>query len=158
VQSGRTGRTQAKEEDVNISGSHRTIATVLALIAALVILAGSAQAGSRPAGMSKADYRALLLRSQALNEKYGLGGATAGTPAGMTRAEYRALLLRSEGLNRKYGLGDSPVAVAPEAPTVVASDGFAWGDFGLGAAAMFGLILVAGGIVAGRRLPQTRVS
>ena len=37
-----------------------------------MILAGPASASSKPAGMTKAEYRALMLRSQALNEKYGL--------------------------------------------------------------------------------------
>jgi hypothetical protein len=150
-------RPEAKEEVVNISSSYRKIAVALALIGALLVLAGSAQAGSRPAGMSKAEYRALMLRSQAVNEKYGLGRVAAGKPAGMSWPEYRTLLLRSEALNRKYGLGGSPTAAAGPA-TVVRNSGFDWGDFGLGAAAMFGLVLVASGIAAGRRLPRTRVS
>ena len=49
---------------------------VVAVIGTLLVLVGQAQAGSaRPTGMSKAEYRALMIRSQALNAKYGLGGS-----------------------------------------------------------------------------------
>ena len=77
----------------------------------------------------------------------------------MGRPEYRALALRSEALNAKYGLGGAhAVASTPPAATV-AENGFAWGDFAIGAAAMLGLVLVAAGAFAAtRRIPQTRVS
>jgi hypothetical protein len=135
------------------------LAALLTLIAALVFLVAPAPAAnSRPAGMTWAEYQALMLRSQALNEKYGLGAAAAGKPAAMSWPEYRALMLRSRALNQKYGLAGFSAATQPQAPTVVGNEGFAWGDFGLGAAAMLGLVLVAGGIAAGRRLPRTRIS
>jgi hypothetical protein len=80
--------------------THR-VAALLTVVAALAFLAASAQAAnSRPAGMTKAEYRALMLRSQALNEKYGLGSGTY-KPAAMSWPEYRSLVLRSETLNRK---------------------------------------------------------
>jgi hypothetical protein len=84
-------------------GRKRThgIAALLKVVAALTFLAGSAQAAnSRPAGMTKAEYRALMLRSEALNERYGLGSGTY-KPAAMSWPEYRSLVLRSETLNRK---------------------------------------------------------
>jgi hypothetical protein len=135
------------------------IAALLSTTVALLVLAAPAQAASaKPASMSKAEYRALMLRSQALNEKYGVGEVST-TPVPMTKAEYRALMLRSRALNKKYGLGEFRHKVAP--PTVVA-DGFVWADFGLGAAAMLGAVLLVGGLVAGgrygRRFPRTRVS
>ena len=40
----------------------------------------------------------------------------------------------------------------------IAQGGFAWSDFGLGAAAMLGLVLLATGVVAGRRIPRARIS
>ena len=137
---------------------HR-VAALLTAVAALTFFAGSVQAAnSRPAGMTKGEYRALMLRSEALNEKYGLG-KWAGRPPSMSPAAYRALILRSEALNRRYGLGSAHV-VASTPPTVtVAENGFVWGDFAIGAAAMFGLVLVATGVVtATRRIPRTRVS
>jgi hypothetical protein len=143
---------------VNRSTPIRRIAVVVAVIGTLLVLAGSAQAGSaRPSAMSKAEYRALMLRSQALNEKYGLGATTA-KPAAMTWPEYRALMLRSKALDAKYGLGGSHTTASPQSAVTVAQGGFAWSDFGLGAAAMLGLVLVATGLVAGRRIPRARIS
>jgi hypothetical protein len=126
------------------------IAVVLAVLVALVAFTSIAQAGSsKPAGMTKAEYRALVLRSQALNEKYRLG-EWKNVPRGMTAAEYHALMARSEGLNKKYGLGTWSTASSNRV-TTVATNGFSWGAFGIGAAAAFGLILLAGGLVAGTR-------
>ncbi len=83
---------------------HR-VAALLTSIAALAFFAGSAQAtSSRPAGMTKAEHRALMLRSEALNRQYGLGSGTY-KPAAMGSQEYRALVLRSKALNTNYGLG-----------------------------------------------------
>ena len=148
-----------------MSNSSRTrrIAALLSTIGALLILGGTAQAAtSKPAGMSKAEYRALMIRSQALNDKYRLGGSTA-KPAAMSTAEYRALMIRSQALNDKYGLGGSGVATRsakPEAP-IVSADRFAWGDFGIGAGAMLGLVLLTIGLTAGGRhrrgVPRTRI-
>ena len=61
---------------------HR-VAALLTAVAALAFFAGSVQAAnSRPAGMTKAAYRALMLRSEALNRQYGLGsGALLATSA-----------------------------------------------------------------------------
>ena len=102
-----------------------------------------------------------MLRSQALNAKYGLG-ATAAKPAGMTSPEYRALMLRSKALNEKYGLGGSHATVSPRPAVTIDQGGFAWSDFGLGAAAMLGLVLLTSGLVAGsrhgRRIPRTSIS
>jgi hypothetical protein len=121
----------------------RFAAGLITVLVAFVLLASVAQAGFRPVGMSKAEYRALLIRSDALNGKYQLGKHSS-VPAGMTAAEYRALRLHSEGLNRLYGAG------TPARPVVVAT-GFEWSAFGIGAGAMAGLVLLTGGIVAGGR-------
>jgi hypothetical protein len=142
------------------------ILVLVTTIGVLMLLAGPASASSKPAGMTKAEYRALMLRSHALNEKYGLGQSMTkaeyralmlrsqalnekyGLGQGMTKAEYRALMLRSEALNKKYQLG----AFAVTKPAVVAtSDSFAWGDFAIGSAATLGGILLAAGLVAGTR-------
>jgi opacity protein-like surface antigen len=68
-----------------------------------MVLAGlmlsSASAWAQPTGPTKAEYRALMLRSDGLNQKYELGQYA----TGLTKAEYRALMLRSEGMNQKYG-------------------------------------------------------
>jgi hypothetical protein len=115
-------------------------------IAVLTAHAGAAQATpSRPAGLLKAEYRALMLRSEALDQKYGLHDQRA-VPAGMTHAEYRALMLRSEALNEKYGLGAHR---APAATTQASRspESFAWEAFGIGAVAMFGFVLLISGVL-----------
>ncbi|HWJ44712.1 MAG TPA: hypothetical protein VNR63_04935 [Gaiellaceae bacterium] len=109
---------------MNIGSTIGRIAAVLATMSALAALAGAAQAGtSRPQSMSKAEYRALMLRGEALNQKYGLG---------MQKA-----------------------AVVTSQPTN-STRGFAWGAFGIGAAVMFGLALLAGGFFFRHRLLTTR--
>ena len=59
---------------MNIARTVGRIAAVLAMVSALTALAGVAQAQtSPPPGMSPAEYQALMLRSEALNQTYGLG-------------------------------------------------------------------------------------
>jgi hypothetical protein len=152
---------------MNISGTTGRIAVVLGTLGAFVALAASAQASSfRPAAMSKAEYRALMIRSDALNERYG-NALTRLSPqqfkalweAGGDRLapqELVALVAHSEALNRRYGVDSNEKPVGSPAAT------FDWGDFGIGAAAMLGLLLLTGGLVAGsrygRRVPRARVS
>jgi hypothetical protein len=123
---------------------------LFAVLIAFALFAGVASAGSRPAGVSKAEYHALLVRSDALNRMNHLGKYSR-IPAGMTAAEYRALRLRSEGLNKAYGLGRA-------ARPLVVDTGFEWSAFGIGAAAMAGLVLLASGLVAGRYGLRARTS
>jgi hypothetical protein len=144
-----------EEEDVNIASTIARIAAVLATVSALTALVGVAQAGaSRPPSMSKAEYRALMLRSDALNEKHGLGSQRA-VSQGMTAAGYRALMLRSQALNTRYGL-DKQIAAAVTPQLTNSTRGFAWGAFGIGAAVMFGLALLAGGFFVRHGLLATR--
>jgi len=103
--------------------------------------------------MSKAEYRALLLRGEALNQKYRLGQQA--VPQGMTAAEYRALMLRGDAINQKYGLGKQNAAAVASQPTN-ATGGFAWGAVGIGATVMFGLALLAGSFFVCLRLLATR--
>ena len=155
------------------------IAAVLATVSALTALVGVAQAGTSPS-VSNAEDRALMLRSVALNEKYGLGGERA-VLQGMAAAENRALMLRSEALNETYGLGperavlqgmtaaeralilrskalNQTYGLGKQKAAAVASQptnstrGFAWGALEIGAAVMFGLALLAGGFFVRRRL------
>jgi hypothetical protein len=139
---------------VNIASTIGRIAAVLATVGALTALAGVAQAGaSTPPSMSKAEQTALRLRSEALNERYGLGSQRA-EPQGMSAAAYRALRLRSEALNERYGLGPQKSTALTSQPTN-STRGFAWGAFGIGAAMMVGLALLAGGFFVRRRFLAT---
>lgn len=135
---------------MNISSIIHRLTLMVAGVAVLMALAATAQAAQpRPVGMSKAEYRALLLRGEALNRMYG-HDVKSDKPAGMTAAEYRALWLRSQALNKKYGLGSqnasSVVSVPPSSPSA-----FAWSAFGIGAAAMLGFVLLTAGVLLGSR-------
>ena len=68
-------------------------------------------------------------------------------PQGLSPAEYRALTIRSEALNKQYGLGKWSASAQTHG---VSTHGFAWGAFGIGAVAMLGLVLLAGGVVVGK--------
>jgi hypothetical protein len=137
---------------------HR-VAALLTAVAALAFFAGSVQAAnSRPDGMTKAAYQALMLRSEALNRHYQLGSGTY-KPAAMGWHEYRALVLRSKALNATYGLGGARVVASTPPAVTVAENAFVWGDFAIGAASMLGLVLMAMGVFAAtRRIPRARVS
>jgi hypothetical protein len=115
-------------------------------------------------GMTPNEYRALMIRSEALNQRYGLGGIGSVTrvkPHGMTPDEYRALIIRSEALNQKYGLGgigsltlergasqrfasDNPTKdeLVTSTPTET-SIGFAWNDAGIVAGALLAAMGIA---------------
>lgn len=123
---------------------------LVVVLAVFALVAGMARAAVVPSGLSKAEYRALFVRSDALNRAYHLGRYSR-VPAGMTSAEYRAALLRGQALNRMYGV---------RAPAVVAvgNGGFEWSAFGIGAAAMAGFVLLTGGAIASRRVPRVRTS
>jgi hypothetical protein len=133
--------------------------TLAALAIGAVLAGGTATAASAgvPEGMTKAEYRALRIRSEALNNLYG-NAVTRLSPArfaaywkaGASRLspdEFNALVVRSEGLN-SYGKtlqGSTPVA------STSASTSFAWDDFGIGMAAAFGLVLLTGGLAVAVR-------
>jgi hypothetical protein len=109
-------------------------------------------------GPTRAEQRADTLRGEALNQKYSLGTYR----TGVTPAEYRALLLRSEALNQKYGLGveslnlelaanqrfaaDNPTRgdLVRSTPVTTTSPDFQWGDAGIGAAALLGIVALIG--------------
>ena len=142
---------------MNLSQTTSRIGAVLGTIGAIVILAASAQAAtSKPAEMSQPEYRALMIRSEALNKLYA-NAVTRLSPrvfeglyqAGANRMApqaFAALVARSEALNRQSRLDrtSQPTKVL-EQPTG-SGNGFDWGDFGIGAAAMLGLVLLSGGL------------
>ena len=131
----------------------------LAALAIGAVLAGetaTAASAGVPEGMTKAAYRALHIRSEALNN-HG-NAVTSLSPAqfaaswnaGASRLSpdgFNALVVRSEGLN---SYGKTLQASTPVASTS-ASTAFAWDDFGIGMAAAFGLVLLAGGLAVAVR-------
>src|SRR6478752_2821973 len=70
------------------------VLVVVALLAAPLAVAATDSGASTPA------IRALMLRGQALNEKYRLGQY-----AGPSKQEIRAYTLRGQALNRMYHVG-----------------------------------------------------
>ena len=145
---------------MNISQTTQRIGALLATIAAIVVLAASAQAApTKPAGMSQPAYRALMIRSEGLNALYG-NAVTRLSPqlfkglyeAGgnrMAPQEFAALVARSEALNRRFGLGGTMQTTKVVAQPTGSGDGFDWADFGIGAAAMLGIVLLGGAVLAG---------
>lgn len=159
---------------MNISRTTARIAALLGTMVVVATVAASPQgSSSKPAAMSKAEYQALMSRSEALNARYG-NAVTRLSPqqfkslyeAGGDRLapqELVALVARSEALNNRYGLGaTSSPGIETAKPVVSPGATFDWADFGIGAAAMLGLLLLTGGLVVGsrygRRLPRAGVS
>jgi hypothetical protein len=105
------------------------------------IFAGVGQGGTRvPHGFTAQEWKAIELRSEALNQKYHLG-AYRKVNADSAQAE-RALMVRGDALNRKYHLGRYKLVHATRA-----SSGFDWADAGIGSAATLGLVLAAVGTI-----------
>jgi hypothetical protein len=117
--------------------------TLAALAIGAVVAGATATAASAgvPEGMNKAEYGALHIRSEALNNLYG-DAVTRLSPDA-----FKALAVRSEGLNN---YGETLQASTPVASTS-ASTSFAWDDFGIGMAAAFGLVLLTGGLAVAVR-------
>jgi hypothetical protein len=114
-----------------------TIVAVAVIAAALGL--GSALGGTPPTGMSAQEHKALVIRSQALNDLYGEPKVTS-----QYKAMVRADGIRGEAMNR---LAKSGVLTAPPVPSdTVAGDGFDWTDFAIGLGAMFGFVLLAGAL------------
>jgi hypothetical protein len=122
---------------VSLNRFSTTIVAVAVLAAALGL--GSALGATPPTGMSAQEYRALVIRSQALNDLYGEPEVTS-----QYQAMFRAERIRGEAMNR---LARSGIFTAPSVPSgTVAGDGFDWSEFAIGVGAMFGFVLLAGGL------------
>ena len=81
------------------------------------VLMSAAIAQAKPVGMSKAEYRALVIRSDGLNQKYGVG-----------QTAQQALI--------RERLGEIGLWAVPSKPTArvtSGSDGFGWNNAGIGA-------------------------
>jgi hypothetical protein len=124
-----------------------TTIVVVAVIAAALGL-GSALGATPPTGMSAQAYKALVIRSQALNDLYGEPEVTS-----QYKAMVRADRIRGEAMNRLAKSG--VLTAAPVRSETVAGDGFDWTDFAIGLGAMFGFVLL-GGALAGATLYARR--
>jgi hypothetical protein len=123
---------------VSLNRLSTTIVAVAVIAAALG--PGSALGATPPAGMSVQEYKAQVIRGQALNDLYGAAEVKSWYPAYI-----RAERLRGEAMNRlaRSGVFSTPTPVASDGS---AGDGFDWSDFGIGVAAMFGFVLLVGAL------------
>ena len=142
----------------------RTIFLATAVAAAVAV--GPVALAGNP---TPAELRALEIRGQALNqqcdnptlsrEAFLVLCGKAGAQNQPTRAELKALELRGQALNHlcdgrnvasavgyRAVCGESARVVTLAAPEAPISSGFHWGDFGIGAGAMLGLVLLLGGV------------
>lgn len=128
-----------------------------------------ANTSSAPVGFTRAEYKALLIRSEGMNQKYGIGRKASQVPPGFTKDEYQALMLRSKGLNEKYGIGgiqstnlelgdqqrfatNNPLHNGEPTPaTSNDSSGVQWDTVGISMAALLGFVALIGTAVLGVR-------
>jgi hypothetical protein len=134
-------------------------ATLMVGFLLAVAFAATAQAGNGTRfGMTPQEWKAEQTRGIALNRYYRLG---AFSPAAQAR---RAEQVRGNALNRRYGLGTYRTAAEAQRAdkirgqalnryyrlgqyaVVETSSSFQWNDAGIGAGAVLGTILVAGGL------------
>jgi hypothetical protein len=144
----------------------RTIFLVTAVAVAVAVAPVALAANPTPA-----ELKALEIRGQALNqlcdnptlsrEAFRVLCGTVGARYQPTRAELRALEIRGQALNHlcdggnvvsvagyRAICGDSARFVIVTPPGVATSRGFDWSDFGIGAGAMLGLVLLSAGVAA----------
>jgi hypothetical protein len=134
-----------------VKPSHTIVRACIATLAIGLALAGTAHAShvraqhtlSEALNRNHAPLRALAIRSEALNRKYGLGGQASG--GSRAQAAY-AIRVRGEALNQRYHLGRYAV--------VRVGNSFDWSDAGIGATAMLGAVLVASGLIFTVRRPS----
>lgn len=159
---------------------------LVAALAATVTPAPASGGTNTHAGMPAQAWKALMLRSEALNRRYHLGTQNA--------SPQRAQLLRDEALNARYGnawtrltpqqfrtvfmllgpavtqftvselraflaSGRARQAIGHGVAVAGASGGgFGWGDSGIGALAALGAVLLAAGVFKARNRANRGVS
>jgi hypothetical protein len=118
--------------------THRIKAAAATLVVGFLLataFAATAVAGNGvPNGMTAQEWKAVLARSEGMNRIYHLGTYS-------PRAEaQRAVERRYQAINRFYRLGRYSVV------RVASPSAFDWGDAGIGASAMLGAVILAGGL------------
>ena len=113
-------------------------ATLMVGILLAVAFTATAQAGGGTRqGLTAEQRQAVRVRAQAMDRYYHLGAYSPAAVAG------QAEKLRGQATDRYYHLGSYAV--------IEASNPFQWSDAGIGAGAMLGTILVAGGLAVALR-------
>ena len=128
------------------------------------VLMSAAIAQAKPVGMSKAENRALVIRSEALNQKYGVGqksqqpiireklgeiGAWA-VPSTSTTSTQQPIIREKLGEIGAWAVPSTSTTSTPT-PVVSSDDGFDWNNAGIGAAFVLGAMLLGVASLATRR-------
>jgi uncharacterized protein (TIGR03382 family) len=128
------------------------------------VLMSAAIAQAKPVGMSKAEHRALVIRSEGLNQKYGVGqksqqaiireklgeiGAWA-VPSTSTTSTQQQIIREKLGEIGAWAVPSTSTTSTPT-PVVSSDDGFDWNSAGIGAAFVFGAMLLGVASVVTRR-------
>ncbi len=111
------------------------------------LMLSSASAWAQPTGMTKAEYRALMLRSEGLNQKYGLGQYSQQAIVRNKLGEIGAWAVPSPQQKNTTPLVSEKLAGLNLPPTTTATSGggFDWNDAGIGAALAFGFVVLGVG-------------
>ena len=120
---------QIRSQSVNVPFGHSGIA--LHTTGVRVTTSQAHPQPSKPTGMSAAEYRALMLRSEALNQRYGLD-----------------VPVKGENYYARGGLGPVDTGTPPAASS---STDFQWGDFGIGVSGVLALVALTAAMVIGLR-------
>lgn len=119
------------------------------------VLMSAAVAQAKPVGMSKAESRALVIRSEGLNQKYGVGqkshqaiiremlgeiGAWV-VPLPSTTSTQQPVIREKLGEIGAWAV-PSPSTTSTPSPVVSSDDGFDWNNAGIGAALVLGAMLL----------------
>ena len=128
------------------------------------VLMSAAIAQAKPVGMSKAEARALVIRSEGLNQKYGVGqksqhaiireklGEIGGwaVPSTSTTSTQQPIIREKLGEIGAWAVPSTSTTSTPT-PVVSSDDGFDWNNAGIGAAFVLGAMLLGVASLATRR-------
>ena len=117
------------------------------------LMLSSAGAWAQPTGMTKAEYRALMLRSEGMNQRYGLGQYSR-QAINNKLGEIGAWAVSSPQQTNTKPLVSEKLAGLNLSPTTTntSGDGFNWSDAGMGAALAFGFVVLGVGSLLTVRL------
>jgi hypothetical protein len=131
----------------------RTIFLVSAVAVAVAVAPVALAGNPTPAELKALETRGQALDQQCDNptlsrEAFRALCGNAGAQNQPTRSELKALEIRGQAMNK---------IAAGQVTQVVRSSGFDWSDFGIGAGAMLGFVLLAGGVAGAYYSRKNRV-
>ena len=111
------------------------------------LMLSSATALAQPTGMTKAEYRALMLRSEGMNQKYGAYRYSKPPLASDQFGEFGPGAVPSTQQKNTTPIVSEKVAGLDLQPatTSTSGGGFDWNDAGIGAALAFGFVVLGVG-------------